>query len=273
MVPCAPMPASAFDEVSPRYARVSTAQTSAGEILLALARVGPAEDVLDVGCGAGVLTARVRALTGGRVAAVDPSAGMIVAAQRALGDGVELRQCAAEDLPHRAEFDLVLSNSALHWFRDVPRALARMCAALRPGGRAAIQAPATAAYCPEFVDAMAEVARDPRTRDAFEGFSSPWFFLERADVYAEALRAAGFDVALARLDELATRETPRATMRIFGSGAEAGYLDAGRYEAPLPAGYAETVREIVRASLARRAGADGRVELRFRRVFLVGRAG
>ncbi|HET8542841.1 MAG TPA: methyltransferase domain-containing protein [Anaeromyxobacter sp.] len=261
-----------FDAVSSRYARDSTVQRTAAEVLLRLAPVGPRDDVLDVGCGTGALVARVRALTSGRVVGVDPSAGMIAAARRDAPPGVALERRAAEDLPYRAEFDLALSNSALQWFHDVARALARVRAALRPGGRAAIQAPATRLYCPEFVEAMEDVARDPRTAAAWATFRSPWFFRESADAYAALLEAADLRVSVARVDELVARETPEGALRVYGSGAAQGYLDPDCYPAPLPAGFADAVRDIVRAALARRAGADGRLDLRFRRVFLVARA-
>ncbi len=257
-----------FDDIAARYGRDSKAQRSAAEVLLALAALGPSEDVLDVGCGTGALLMRLRGLTRGRVAGVDPSARMIDEAGRAVPAGIELVRAAAEELPYAAEFDLVLSNSALQWFRDAPGAFARFRRALRPGGRTALQAPATARYAPEFVDAMDEVARDPRTREVFASWRSPWLWLETAEAYAGLLAGAGFEVRLARIDELSSRETPDGAMRMFGSGAEAGYLGAACYPAAIPPGYADQVREIVRASFERRAGPDGRLEVRFRRVFL-----
>jgi trans-aconitate methyltransferase len=256
-----------FEEIAGRYTRDSTAQRGAADLLLALARVGPAEDVLDVGCGTGALLGRLRAATGGRVVGADPSPRMIEEARRAAPPGAELLRCAAEELPFEGEFDLVVSNSALQWFQDPAAALARFRRALRPGGRAAIQAPATARYAPEFVDAMADVARDPATRDVFATWRSPWLLLETAEAYATLLAAAGFEVSHARLETLSTRESLDGAMAIFGSGAEAGYLGP-YYPAPLPAGHADRVRGIVRAHLARRAGPDGRVEVSFRRVYL-----
>ena len=256
-----------FDDIAGRYARDSTAQRSAAELLLGLAEVGPSDDVLDVGCGTGALLARLRAATTRRVVGVDPSARMIDEARKA-APGAELARMAAEELAYDSEFDLVVSNSALQWFRDPAGALLRFRRALRPGGRTVIQAPATARYAPEFVDAMEDVARDAATRDVFATWRSPWLWLETAEAYAALLAAAGFDVRLARIDELASRETPDGALRIYGSGAEAGYLGAACYPAPLPAGYAERVRALVRDHLARRAGADGKLDVRFRRVFL-----
>lgn len=258
-----------FEEIAARYGRDSSAQRSAAERLLALAPVGPAEDVLDVGCGTGAVVASLRAATRGRVVGVDPSDGMLVEARRAAPADVELARMSAEELPFEGEFDLVLSNSALQWFRDPARALARFRAALRPGGRTAIQAPATSRYAPEFVDAMADVARDPATRGTFAAWRSPWVWLESADAYAELLAAAGFEVRAARIETLSSRETVDGAMRIFGSGAEAGYLGP-YYPSPPPPAYAVRVRELVRAHLARRGGADGRLDVTFRRVFLAG---
>ena len=262
-------PAMSFDDIAARYGRDSSAQRSAAELLLALAELGPAEDVLDVGCGTGALLSRLRAATHGRVAGVDPSARMVDEARKAAPGGVELARMAAEELPYTSEFDVVVSNSALQWFRDAPGALARFRRALRGSGRTVIQAPATSRYAPEFVDAMADVARDPATRDVFATWRSPWLWLETADAYAALLAGAGFEVRLARLETLSSRETPDGAMRIFGSGAEAGYLGP-YYPAPLPEGYADRVRAIVRAHLARRTGADGKLEVTFRRVFLSG---
>ncbi len=266
------MPERPFDAVSSRYSNDSTVQRGASEILLALVPPGPEEDVLDVGCGTGSLLARARAMTRGRVVGADPSTGMIEAAQRDAPAGVEFVVVAAEDLPFADEFDIALSNSAMQWFGDVPGGLARIRAALRKGGRLGIQAPARREYCPELVAAMEEVARDPRTSGTFATFRAPWFFLETADEYAALLARAGFSVSLARIDEVVARETLEGAMRVFGSGAAAGYLGAQCYPAPLPARYADSVRDIVRASLARRVGDDGKLDLRFRRVFLVARA-
>jgi trans-aconitate methyltransferase len=261
-----------FEPIAARYGRDSTAQRSAAELLLALACVAPDEDVLDVGCGTGALAARLRGLTRGRVLAVDPSPGMIAAARRDALAGVELDRLAAEELPYTGEFDLVLSNSALQWFRDPVEAFARFRRALRPDGRTVVQAPATKRYAPEFVEAMHDVARHPSTRDVFGTWRTPWFYLESADAYAALLGAGGFDVGFAKIEELSSRETVDDAMRIFGSGAEAGYLGPSSYPAPLPAGYPEAVRGIVRAWFERHAGADGRVALRFRRVYLAAQA-
>jgi SAM-dependent methyltransferase len=255
-----------FDPIAGRYERDSFVQRAAADPLLALAAVRPDEDVLDVGCGTGHLLRRVRAVTRGRVEGVDPSAAMVEVAGR-LAAGVGFRVCAAEELPFESEFDVVLSSSALQWFRDPARGLARMRDALRPGGRLALQAPARHDYCPNFVAAMAEVARDPETAATFARFRSPWFFLESAGEYAALLAMAGLTVREARIDAVRARVPPAEVMTAFESAAVAAYLGQSCYDVPLPGEYVARARALVRRAFDRQAGADGLVDLVIHRVF------
>lgn len=98
-------------------------------------------DVLDFGCGTGLvaleLAPRVGALAG-----ADTSAGML----EALG-----AKAAAQNLPLRlisldaagagdlgGPYDLILSSMALHHIEDVPALFTRLLAHLRPGGHVAL---------------------------------------------------------------------------------------------------------------------------------------
>ncbi|MCO6440310.1 MAG: methyltransferase domain-containing protein [Nitrococcus mobilis] len=102
--------------------------------------VQPSDRVLDIGCGTGALLRSLRQrhprieLTG-----VDASAEMLAIAAEKLGQGARLCLASAQRLPVRDEvFDLVISTSALHYFRDPTRALAEMKRVVRPQGRIAI---------------------------------------------------------------------------------------------------------------------------------------
>ena len=102
----------------------------AGGVLDLLApRVG--ERILDLGCGDGVLTAKIAA-TGAEVLGADSSPSMVDAAQ-ALGLTAQVMD--AEALPFDAEFDAVFSNAALHWVRNQEAMLSGVFHALKPGGR------------------------------------------------------------------------------------------------------------------------------------------
>ena len=66
-----------FTDISSRYERDSLIQKSAADKLVCLLDIRRDDDVLDLGCGTGSLTRKIRAVTDGRVVGVDPSAGMI----------------------------------------------------------------------------------------------------------------------------------------------------------------------------------------------------
>jgi SAM-dependent methyltransferase len=87
--------------------------------------------VLDLGAGAGALTASL-ATAGHSVVAADPSASMIV--QLLEGSRVPAVRAAAERLPFGdSAFDAVTVGTAFHWF-DAERALPEVARVLRPAG-------------------------------------------------------------------------------------------------------------------------------------------
>ena len=102
------------------------------------------ERVLDLGCGTGIVARQVAPRLGGRgtVTAMDPSANMLTVARAiAARDrlNIEWQEGRAEALPFAdASFDLVLSQFALMFFDDRPRALAEVHRVLAPSGRLAL---------------------------------------------------------------------------------------------------------------------------------------
>src|SRR5208337_2843127 len=63
----------------------------------------------------------------------------------------------AECLGISNSFDVIYCNSAFQWFSHPKKVLKQCFAALKPGGRMGIQAPATSLYCPNFVSAIEQV--------------------------------------------------------------------------------------------------------------------
>lgn len=108
--------------------------------LVAAARLTPGMEVLDVGCGTGVLTlAAAAAVTpGGRAVGLDLNPGMLAVA-REKSAAIKWHQGAAEALPFGPEsFDAVVSQFGLMFFSDRSEALRQMWRALRPGGNLAV---------------------------------------------------------------------------------------------------------------------------------------
>jgi trans-aconitate methyltransferase len=265
------MASTSFAEISARYRKDSIIQQSAAERLLELLEIRNGESVLDLGCGTGNLTRRLRALTDGVLVGVDPTAGMIAAARADAGSaGIDFRQGAAECLAFRDSFDVVFCNSAFQWFASPQRALDAAYAALNPGGRIGIQAPATSRYCPNFLAALEAVRQDPRTAPTFANCRPRWTFLETAGEYAALLERAGFAVHYAAIEQSRAPYTPEQVFTIFESGAAAGYLNRDAYPEEYPSEYPAQVRALLAEAFRQQAGADGQVQLTFNRVYLVG---
>lgn len=260
-----------FTAISKTYETNGLVQKDSAMSLLDIAELRGDEDILDVGCGPGFFTRMVRERTSGRVVGADPSPGMIAEASKS-AEGLEIEYLisTAENLVFDAEFDAVFTNSAFQWFGDPAKALRQCLAALRPGGRFYMQAPARKVFCPVFISTFEDVAADTRTAKWFAGFKSPWVFLETAENYKALAESSGFVSVQAKMAEDGARRTPDEALRIFKSGAAAAYLNQDCYADTLPDSYATDFAEIMLDSLRRKAEADGRLELAFNRVYLTG---
>lgn len=114
--------------------------TDALEADLLLERIGSPSglNILDVGCGDGVLAVEL-AKRGAKVRGIDSSEAMIAAArQRAASDNIEIdfNRAAAESLPFADnQFDVVTAIAVLCFIDDPGAALREMARVLKPGGR------------------------------------------------------------------------------------------------------------------------------------------
>ena len=123
--------ARVYDRLWSRYLQVSIARA-----VDRLPLTG-AERLLDVGCGTGLLLARVRARRPEvELHGIDLTPQMLRRARRRLGPEVELREGRAEALPWPdSHFDVVVSTSVLH---EVPHphgpVVDEWLRVLRPGG-------------------------------------------------------------------------------------------------------------------------------------------
>ncbi len=259
-----------FSFIAEKYEEMAFAQMTAAEILLGLLDIRGYEDVLDLGCGTGMLTRRIREMTRGRVIGIDPSLGMIrEAIERSIGFDIAYEVKSAEEMNYDEEFDVIICNSVMQWFRDPDKALENCYRALRPGGRIGVQATAKKIYCPNFVEAVERVREDERTRDVFANFREPWFFLETEEEYIMLFERHGFNVVFSDMKTITSEHTPDEVFKIFSSGAMAGYLNQEYYDVPLTEDYISAFKEIVREAFREQADGDGKVRLTVNRVFIV----
>jgi trans-aconitate methyltransferase len=165
--------------------------TAVAELLAAQA----GERILDLGCGDGVLTARLQA-SGATLVGVDASPELVAAAAER---GVQAQVIDGHALPFEAEFDAVFSNAALHWMREPDAVIEGVRRALKPGGR----------FVGEFgghgnVAAIVTALRAALyANDAGEP-EFAWFF-PTAEEYAQKLQAHGFMVETIALIPRQTR--------------------------------------------------------------------
>lgn len=177
-------------------------QTNAGFVaklgrpVVELAAPVSGERVLDLGCGDGVLTEEIVAL-GCTVTGVDFSADQIAAAQ---DRGLDAHVMDGQKLTFDNEFDLVLSNAAMHWMPDQAAVIGGVWRALKPGGRFASEMGGG--------DNVGKIRRAVRTALSARGIDAeaadPWTFPGVEDQRAR-LEACGFMVESIQLID---RPTP-----------------------------------------------------------------
>lgn len=153
--------------------------------LIELLAPGPDDDILDLGCGDGALTAAV-APGCKRIVGVDSSPEQVAAARTL---GLDARVADGHALPFDSEFDAIVTNAALHWMKRPDAVIDGMWRALRPGGRLAGEmggAGNVARISRALMDALGRRGIDGESR-------FPWYF-PTPDAYRRKLAARGFEV-------------------------------------------------------------------------------
>jgi SAM-dependent methyltransferase len=125
----APASTSKWDAAD--YARIGGFVPALGQAALELLDPQLGEHILDVGCGDGTLTLKIKEM-GADVVGIDNSLSMVAAARE---KGLDARLMDAADLRFSEAFDAAFSNATLHWVLDKERAARAIWFALKPGGR------------------------------------------------------------------------------------------------------------------------------------------
>jgi len=125
-----------FDVAAAAYARfMGVYSEPLASRFVELLQLQPGQRALDVGCGPGVLTARLADRLGvSGVVAIDPSAPFVAATRDRL-PGVEVHEGSAERLRFAdGVFDLAVAQLVVHFMSDPVTGLAEMARVTRPGG-------------------------------------------------------------------------------------------------------------------------------------------
>jgi trans-aconitate methyltransferase len=184
-----------------RYAEHAHFVPTLGQAVLDLLNPQAGERVLDLACGDGVLSEKIKA-SGATVVGVDGSADMVAAAENR---GIDAQVMDGFNLTFNSEFDAVFSNAALHWMKRDPNAvIAGVRRALKPGSRFVGE---MGGHGNVAAIVVALVAVLERRGIANAAANSPWYF-PTVDDYRARLEQAGFGVEYI---ELIPRPTPLPT--------------------------------------------------------------
>lgn len=246
-----------------KYDAVKAPQIDAGRELIGLARVRENDAILDLGCGTGKLTVELaRQARHGRVTGLDPSQEMVDKA-RTVSEGfkhLRLLQLPAQTMEFESEFDLVFSNSALHWVKEQGEVARRVFRALCKGGRIAFQMPAKG-FCREFFDHVDEAISSLGYERFFYGWQSPWHFPAQGE-YETMLTELGFrSTRVYYRDYHLTFETVPEVVNWWSSAGLRPYLAA------LPITGQEHFKNAFGECFAREKTARG-IEFKFTRLFV-----
>jgi ubiquinone/menaquinone biosynthesis C-methylase UbiE len=136
-------------------------------------RFGRGRDVLEVGCGTGLLLRRIAGFARS-ARGVDLSPGML---EQARARGLDVVEGSATALPFAdASFDVVCSFKVLAHVRDVRLALSEMARVARPGGHvlAELYNPASLRGLLKRLGPAGAIAEGATERDVFTRFDPPW---------------------------------------------------------------------------------------------------
>jgi trans-aconitate 2-methyltransferase len=157
------------------YKKSSAHQREWGNKIISELDLKGNEQILDLGCGDGVLTAELAKLVPeGFVLGVDASQGMIEAARKLSSKNLEFRLQDIDDLDYSEEFDLIFSNAALHWVKDHNQLLANCLRSLKPDGSIRFNFAADG-NCSHFFRVIRLAIKLPQYSDFFRSFKWPWF--------------------------------------------------------------------------------------------------
>ncbi|HZE21109.1 MAG TPA: methyltransferase domain-containing protein [Desulfobaccales bacterium] len=122
--------------------------------------LGRARRILEIGCGTGYLTHRLRQANGAaQVISLDLDAGLVAAARRRLGPEAGVWFLVADgEKPVGGEFDLIIANSTFQWFTQPEKTLAEYYRSLAPGGILAFSTLGPGTF-QELVGALGQAAR------------------------------------------------------------------------------------------------------------------
>ncbi len=170
------------------------------------------EQIVDLGCGTGQLTAQI-ASTGASVLGLDHSPAMIEEANLSYPE-LRFEQADAHDFVVPEPCDAVFSNAALHWIHEPEKVVRCIARALKPTGRLVVEFGGSGN-----VQQLVRAIQGACSAVLGETISHPWYFPSIAE-FSSLLERHNIEVTQAALIDRPTRLTGpdglRNWVRMFG---------------------------------------------------------
>lgn len=180
-----------FEFDGEKYSEASAHQKEWGAKLISELKLTGNEIVLDLGCGDGSLTEKLAEIVlDGKVLGIDSSQGMINKANELERSNLKFERMDINELNFENEFDLIVSNAALHWIKDHKKLLSNCYNALKPGGIIRFSF-AGEGNCSHLNKVLKEVMKNEKYKNYFDGFEWPWYMPELSE-YKRIVKESNF---------------------------------------------------------------------------------
>ena len=184
------------------YERNSQAQQKWARELIAHLNLTGVEDILDLGCGDGKVTAEIAQLVGdGSVVGIDNSRQMIELAKEKYSQNqhpnLSFQVMDASDLSFEGCFDVVFSNAVLHWVKNHQPVIQGLYKSLKVGGKILLRMGGKG-DAEGILSVMDELKASNKWAQYFTEFEFPFTF-QGDDDYQVLLKEAGFSITRVEL--------------------------------------------------------------------------
>ena len=159
-------------------------------------------DLLDIGCGDGKITALLsKKCPNGHSVGIDSSQDMVDKAKTCFNSkrypNLSFQKNDARKLPFKNKFDLVFSNSTLHWIKDHSPILKGIYLALKPNGKIYLKfgGKGTLDSFQPMIDSMLS---SHKWKPYFKSFETEWGFFDD-QTYSKWLKKSGLTPIIVKL--------------------------------------------------------------------------
>ena len=207
---------------SSQYTKTSDLQADVAGDLIKNLRIKHDECILDVGCGIGNISIEIAAIANnGYVVGIDDSSAMIDQACKNLSfkdlRNINFQVMSATEMKFYSHFDVVFSNSVLHWIKKQDMVLQSIYRCLKPGGRIGLQFPILNTSHP-MVRLVEKAIHSLRLENKYTNWESPWYVPKSRDAYTDLLAQNHFKkITVKEVGTFYTFETALAVIGFFNS--------------------------------------------------------